>query len=131
MGNLGSVVYILNGDAAVRQQATDQLADFGVASIGFGSLPELLEYVVNPQDVVDAKSAVIHRRFEHLSPRERQVFALAASGLRNKQAAAILGISNVTLQIHRSRVMRKMAAGSFAALVRMGGALNLPMSIPR
>lgn len=64
------------------------------------------------------------RRHASLTPREREVFALAVSGLLNKQAAARLGISEVTLQIHRGQVMRKMAAGSFAELVRMAVQLS-------
>lgn len=67
----------------------------------------------------------LKQRFATLSPRERQVFTLVLSGLRNKQAAAALGIHGVTLQVHRSRVMRKMAARSFAELVRMGVALGV------
>ena len=50
------------------------------------------------------------------------------SGLLNKQAAAQLGISEVTLQIHRTNVMRKMEAASLADLVRMAGRLNIPAS---
>jgi FixJ family two-component response regulator len=56
---------------------------------------------------------------------------LVASGLLNKQAAAYLGISEVTLQIHRSKVMQKMAADSLADLVRMAGRLNIPMTLTR
>ena len=51
-----------------------------------------------------------HQRYSSLTPRESQVFPLIVSGLLNKQAAAELGISEVTLQIHRSRIMQKMAA---------------------
>ena len=69
--------------------------------------------------------ATLQQRFEHLTPRERQVFPLVISGLRNKQAAWKLGISEVTLQIHRSQIMRKMAASSFAELVRMGYQLDI------
>jgi FixJ family two-component response regulator len=47
-------------------------------------------------------------------------------GLLNKQAAAVLGITEVTLQIHRSQIMRKMAAQSFADLVRMASKLGIP-----
>jgi FixJ family two-component response regulator len=50
---------------------------------------------------------------------------LIVGGLLNKQAAGELGISEVTLQIHRSRIMQKMAADSFADLVRMAGRLNI------
>ena len=51
---------------------------------------------------------------------------LIVGGLLNKQAAALLGISEVTLQIHRSQVMRKMQAESFAELVRMAVKLRIP-----
>jgi FixJ family two-component response regulator len=54
-----------------------------------------------------------------LTPREREVLPLVARGLLNRQAAAQLGISAVTLQIHRSRIMQKMKADSLADLVRM------------
>lgn len=69
------------------------------------------------------------QRYASLTPRESQVLPLIVSGLLNKQAAAELGISEVTLQIHRSRVMQKMAARSFAELVRMTG--QLPIAIER
>jgi FixJ family two-component response regulator len=55
------------------------------------------------------------------------VHAAIVSGLLNKQAAAELGISEVTLQIHRSRIMQKMAADSFADLVRMAGQLSIAL----
>jgi FixJ family two-component response regulator len=51
-----------------------------------------------------------------------------ASGLLNKQAAAELGISEVTLQIHRGKIMHKMDAGSFAELVRMAGTLGIAVT---
>jgi FixJ family two-component response regulator len=69
--------------------------------------------------------ARLQQRYSSLTPRESQVLPLIVSGLLNKQAAAELGISEVTLQIHRSRIMRKMAADSFADLVRMAGQLNV------
>jgi FixJ family two-component response regulator len=68
-------------------------------------------------------------RYRHscLTPREREVLPLVVGGLLNKQAAAKLGISETTLQIHRSRIMRKMEAGSLAELVRMAGKLAVPL----
>jgi FixJ family two-component response regulator len=66
-------------------------------------------------------------RLATLTPREREVLPLIASGLLNKQAAAELGISEVTLQIHRGHLMRKMGAGSLAELVRMAGTLGIPV----
>ena len=69
----------------------------------------------------------LQQRFSRLTPRERQVLQLVVSGLLNKQAALELGISETTLQIHRGRIMQKMAAGSFADLVRMAGTLRVPL----
>lgn len=70
--------------------------------------------------------ADLQRRLEELTPRERDVLPLIISGLLNKQAALQLGISEVTLQIHRGNIMKKMQAGSFAELVRMAGTLEIP-----
>ncbi|MCE9657537.1 MAG: response regulator [Burkholderiales bacterium] len=75
-----------------------------------------------------ADQADLRQRLASLTPREREVLPLIASGLLNKQAAADLGISEVTLQIHRGKIMKKMGAGSFAELVRMAAALELPVS---
>jgi FixJ family two-component response regulator len=69
----------------------------------------------------------LQNRYATLTPREREVLPLVVSGLLNKQAAAELGISEVTLQLHRSRIMQKMAAESFADLVRMAGQLNIAL----
>lgn len=68
------------------------------------------------------------RHFQSLTPREREGLPLAVSGLLNKQAQAHPGISEVTLQIHRANVMRKMEADSLADLVRMAGSLDTPVS---
>jgi FixJ family two-component response regulator len=73
----------------------------------------------------DADIAALRRRFSTLSPRERQVLPLIIGGMRNKQAAAVLGISEVTLQVHRSQLMHKTAARSFAELVRMSLVLGV------
>jgi FixJ family two-component response regulator len=73
----------------------------------------------------------LRQRFACLTPREREVLPLVVSGLLNKQAAAELGISETTLQIHRSKIMHKMAAESLAELVRMAGKLAVPLSHSR
>ena len=52
-------------------------------------------------------------------------------GLLNKQAAAELAISEITVQIHRGRIMKKMRAGSLAELVRIAGKLKIPLCPPR
>lgn len=70
----------------------------------------------------------LRARYATLSGREREVMALAVSGLMNKQIAGRIGISEVTIKIHRSRAMRKMAARTFADLVKMAIELDLPAS---
>jgi FixJ family two-component response regulator len=78
-----------------------------------------------------AKLCELRERHSQLTPRERDVLPLVVSGLLNKQAAAELGISEITLQIHRSHIMKKMAAESLPELVRMAGALEIPMTHAR
>lgn len=78
-----------------------------------------------------AELAELRPRLSSLTPREREVLPLIVSGLLNKQAAAELGISEVTIQIHRGKIMTKMGAGSFAELVRMAGLLEIPMAHSR
>ena len=77
-----------------------------------------------------AELADLRQRLSRLTPREREVLPLVISGFLNKQAAAELHISEITLQIHRTNVMKKMAAGSLAELVRMAEALGIQV-IPR
>jgi FixJ family two-component response regulator len=92
------------------------------------------------QDMIDAVTAAINRdraqrekegqslaivdRYGTLSPREREVMALVTAGKLNKQVAADLGLSEVTVKIHRGAAMRKMGARSLADLVRMADALK-------
>jgi FixJ family two-component response regulator len=78
----------------------------------------------------NAELAELQRRFAHLTARERDVLPLVVSGLLNKQAAVQLGISEVTLQIHRGNVMKKMQAASLAELVRMAEMLQIPIARP-
>jgi FixJ family two-component response regulator len=67
----------------------------------------------------------MRQRFGSLTPREQEVMALAASGLRNKQIAYQLQVREITVKIHRGRAMRKMEARSFADLVTMAEALGI------
>ena len=69
--------------------------------------------------------AELRERFESLTPREREVFALAASGLANKQIAGQLDLSVMTVKVHRSQITRKMRAKSLIELVRMADRLGI------
>jgi FixJ family two-component response regulator len=68
--------------------------------------------------------------YESLTARERQVIALVSAGLRNKQIAADLGISEITAKVHRLHIMRKMRARSLADLVRIADALGIHRDKP-
>jgi FixJ family two-component response regulator len=74
-----------------------------------------------------AEVAQLKQRCALLTRRESEVLPWLVAGFLNKQAAAELGISEVTFQIHRGQVMRKMAARSLAELVRMAGKLKIPL----
>jgi FixJ family two-component response regulator len=72
-----------------------------------------------------AEIAELRRRYALLTPREREVLPFVVAGLLNKQTAAELGTSEITIQVHRGQIMRKMAASSLAELVKMAGKLGI------
>jgi FixJ family two-component response regulator len=90
---------------------------------------DLLDAVARGVEQMRARSAEtaalseLRRRFETLSPREREVMALVCSGRMNKQIAAELGLSEITVKVHRGKVMRKMQADSLPELVRLADRL--------
>lgn len=73
---------------------------------------------------IEAESSVVRARFLTLSPRERQVMMLVTTGKLNKQVAGDLGVSEITVKVHRAAAMRKMGARTLADLVRMSDALK-------
>jgi FixJ family two-component response regulator len=75
-----------------------------------------------------AEVARLHARFAALTPRERQVLPLVVSGLPNKRIAAVLGISEAVIKVHRSQLMRKMRADSLPDLVRMSEKLEITLA---
>lgn len=72
-----------------------------------------------------AAAAKLRQNFSRLSPREAEVMSLVVSGLMNKQVAARLDLSEITVKIHRGNVMKKMEAQSLADLVRMAEQLGI------
>jgi FixJ family two-component response regulator len=104
-----------------------------------------VEFLTKPfreQDLLDAVGVALERdcvrrelqtqtqalqgRYDALSDRERQVMSLVCAGLMNKQVAAEIGVSEVTVKVHRHNIMKKLAARSLADLVRMADALRSP-----
>ena len=73
----------------------------------------------------ETASSDVRQRFETLTPREREVMVHVTAGLMNKQVAARLGVSEITVKIHRGHAMRKMNAKSLADLVRMADLLGV------
>ena len=71
------------------------------------------------------RNVELHRRYESLGPREREVFQLVVSGMLNKQIADKLGTTDRTIKFHRGQIMRKMEVKSLAELVRIADALGI------
>lgn len=96
---------------------------------------DLLDAVVAAIDwdrrrrAADCGVEIIRDRFVTLSPRERQVMMLVTAGKMNKQVAGDLGLSEITVKIHRGAAMRKMGARTLADLVRMADALNQNLAL--
>jgi FixJ family two-component response regulator len=74
---------------------------------------------------LDAEISALKKRYESLTPREREVMALVVSGLLNKQVGGELGISEITVKKHRGRMVVKMMADSLPDLVTMAARLGV------
>jgi FixJ family two-component response regulator len=72
----------------------------------------------------------VRAHFDALTPREQEVITFVTAGLMNKQIAAELGVSEITVKVHRGSVMKKMGARSLAELVRMADALGIKRAKP-
>ena len=119
---------------------------------GYGDIPMTVkamkagavEFLTKPfreQDLLDAVRLALQRdratrehdnaqrdlraRYDGLSPRERQVMSLVTAGLMNKQVAAEIGVSEITVKVHRHNVMQKLGAKSLAELVRIADVLEI------
>jgi FixJ family two-component response regulator len=75
---------------------------------------------------LEKTTSEVRTNFETLTPREQEVISFVTAGLMNKQIAAELGVSEVTVKVHRGNVMKKMGAQSLADLVRMADVLEIP-----
>jgi FixJ family two-component response regulator len=135
-GNHPPIVFITgHGDIPSSVRAIKHGAvDFLTKPFKDADLMAAIESAIEQDRAARAKREeldVLRRRYLQLTPREREVLPLVVSGLLNKQAAAELGISEVTLQIHRRNVMQKMNAASLADLVRIGEKLEIPITHSR
>jgi FixJ family two-component response regulator len=111
-----------------------------------GGAVEFLTKPFREQDILDAVRVALDRdrtgweqetkiretrlRFNALSPREQDVMKLVTAGLMNKQVAAQLDLSEVTVKFHRHKVMQKLGAKSFADLVRIADSLGIARGRP-
>jgi FixJ family two-component response regulator len=113
---------------AMRAGAIDVLIKPFGDDVVLGAIRNALE---RSQRVMEreAQIAALRRSYASLTPREREVMVLVASGLLNKQVGSELGISEITVKAHRGQVMRKMKADSLPALVHMVARLGVATAI--
>ena len=114
--------------SAMKQGASDFFAKPFEGRVLLAAVEHALEKSRNARQKA-LEQADLFARYCSLTPREQEVLPLLVSGLMNKQAAAHLGITEYTVQVHRGHIMRKMRAGSFAALVRMAERLSPPQPV--
>jgi len=150
----------LRGESGLDFQAELSRLDIRIPIIfmtGHGDIPMTVramkagavEFLTKPfreQDLLDAVKLALERdrsridserassglksSFETLTTREREIMILVASGLMNKQVAGKIGLSEITVKVHRGRIMQKMGARTLADLVRMAEALGIGQAPP-
>jgi FixJ family two-component response regulator len=126
------VIFITgNGDVPTTVQAMKAGAvEFFTKPFGDDALLNAIEQAIESSRTElarDADEKASRERYASLTAREREVMALVVSGLLNKQIAARLGISEITVKAHRGQVMRKMQVASLADLVRAAAVLAIPL----
>jgi FixJ family two-component response regulator len=131
-GQMGPPVIFVSGECDIRATVRAMRA----GAVDFLTKPVDPEALVAAIRVAFSKDREVRRsladlarlkeRFALLTIREREVLPLVVSGMPNKQAAAILGITEVTVQVHRGQIMKKMEASAFADLIRMADSLGIP-----
>lgn len=131
-GNSKPIIFLTgHGDIPMSVQAMKAGAvDFLTKPVRDQTLLDAVMAGVATDTAHRANAAVVKRnveRLDTLTPREREVLREVARGRLNKQIAYELGISEVTVKLHRGKVMRKMEAGSIGELIRMWETLPVQM----
>jgi FixJ family two-component response regulator len=117
-GDVGATVRAMKGGAL----------DFFTKPVNCDALLSAIHHAIERSCASLGRAAdvrALQDSYASLSSREREVMVLVAAGLLNKQVGSALGISEITVKAHRGKLMRKMKADSFAALVRMADKLHL------
>jgi FixJ family two-component response regulator len=137
----------------LQQELADREAPPVIFVTGHGDVPSsvramkagAIEFLTKPFDERELQNAIekaialdrsarqkkseltyLQNRFRLLTPREQEVLPFVVAGFLNKQTAADLGTSEITIRVHRGQIMRKMGARSLAELVRMADKLGVP-----
>ena len=122
------------GDIPITVQAMkDGALDFLTKPFRDQAFLDAVQQALEVSEVYRVKMrglAQVQGAYESLSQRERQIMGLVIQGKINKQIGASIGISEVTVKVHRAHMMRKMNACNLADLVRMGDRLGLPSPGP-